>query len=282
MTFIMSIKYDEDITKIHKEISDFLRQTNEYKQKADKCWREKKRDEARFFRHKVLESIIIANKLSHERYADKLLESSVFKIPLESEKGMDGGIHKIYAEDYISWKKRIISMIFFGLPLSTITTLGLVFGLKNNVLDQKSGKIQNDTLVFSPNNTQSLILSNGQPMINITKQSVNKREITGSVIELANLDSPESINLVTKKGRLNTKPAHSSKQKSTSYIIVTAVVALLIVAVGFVLKMQQVKQKKKDLFIDMNQYYANGSTKVNSVMSSIYPNASLNQGNNVI
>ena len=111
----------------------------------------------------------------------------------------------------------------------------------------------------------SSILSNDAPAHNTGTQPGNND--TTSVATLPG--TPEATpqvdkgsDSVTKHSRLNTKRAHTSKQTTIVYIVVIVATVLVLIAAGvFVLKMQQVKPKKADLFTDMNQYYATGGNE---------------------
>ena len=182
----------------------------------------------------------------------------------------------------IKGKKRMVKAAGLGI-LGTVVT-GTIVGTiaTKNYLEKSKLKsnLSSGGLVLTPGNATSSILSNDAPAHNTGTPSGNNK--TPSTATLPG--TPEATQVhkgsdsVTKHSRLNTKRAHRSKQTTTVYIVViVATVLVLIVAGVFVLKMQHVKPKKADLFTDMNQYYANDLTKANSIMHTIYPNASLKQ-----
>ena len=132
-------------------------------------------------------------------------------------------------------------------------------------------------LVLTPDNAKSSILSNDASGDNSGTPSGNNE--TSGTTKLPG--TPEATHVqrasdsVTKHSRLNTKRAHRFKKKSIMYIVVIVATVLVLIAAGvFVLKMQQVKPKKEDLFTDMNQYYATGVTKTN-LTTPIYSNVLL-------
>ena len=137
--------------------------------------------------------------------------------------------------------------------------------------------------MLTPSSAQSPILSNSTFASNTTEQPNKIVEIFPRAAESSDPVVPKSNPATKQHNRLNAKRrGYSSMQQSIVYIVVITVAALLLIVAGvFVFKMQQTKPKE-DLFTDMNQYYANGSTKANPTMPSIYPNASLNQYKNLI
>ena len=135
-------------------------------------------------------------------------------------------------------------------------------------------KLYSGVSVLGSSHGKPLILSNIQSKYNSVKQPV-KKEISSGPTEFTSPFASQSADSVIKHSRLNTKHTYLLKQKSIVYIII-AITLLLITAGIFAFKMQQIKLKQ-DLFTDMNQYYAHGST-----MPSVCPNALLNQPNHLI
>ena len=171
--------------------------------------------------------------------------------------------------------------------VGTVGTLAAIDLMKNS--SQKSGSnLHSGGLMLAPSYAQSPILSNAQFASNTTDQPAKTQEISPRSIELAHPVGSKSnpaaskSNPAARRHRSDVKRRVHSRQRSI-YIVVIAAVALLLIAAGvFALIMTKVEPKKEDLFTDMNQYYANGSTKTNPTMPSIYPNASLNQHKNLI
>ena len=173
--------------------------------------------------------------------------------------------------------------IVVGVP--TVVTLGAL-ALRNYFKKSKSGsKLPSGEPVLTPDNAQSLILSNVSGH-NSSKQTVKIIEESSGIATLPRIfeatpQEHQALGFVIKHSRLNTKRKHTSKQ-TIVYIVVIVVTALLFIVAGVFVLMQQVKTKNEDLCIDMNQYYANDLTKANSTMHTIYPNVSLKQRNHLI
>ena len=176
-------------------------------------------------------------------------------------------------------KERMLKAAGAGIILAPgIITVG-VLATKNSSKSGSESKLPSES-VLTPGNTTSSKQSNDAPEHDSETQPNNSKSL-----DVAKLPrKPEATQVqkgsdfVTKYSSLNTKHAHISKQTTIVYIVVIVATTLLFIATGvFVLKMQQVKPKKEDLFTDMNQYYATDLTKANSTMHTIYPNASLNQ-----
>ena len=169
--------------------------------------------------------------------------------------------------------------IFIGIP--TVITLGLIEQKKHleKLKSGKKSKSPSDEPVLTSDNAKSSILNNDASEHNTGTQPSNKESPSVATSprkpEETRVQASDSV---IKHSSLNIKHIHTSKQTTIVYIVIIVAVALLLIVAGiFILKIQQVK---KDLYTDMNQYYANDLTKANSI--PIYPNASWNQRNNLI
>ena len=209
------------------------------------------------------------------------------------ELGSEDSEHKHLLKENNSRRKQIIKElkdagkivggvgVILGVTLLHFELINYLWRKLNRI--DKVSKSRKHKSVLTPSNAQSPILSNVQSAHNATEHA-NTTMFSG-VTELshttqATLQEHKSADSVTTHSSLNVKRVHTSMQKTIVYIVVIAAAALLFIAAGvFALIMQQDKSKQ-DLFTDMNQYYANDTTKADTI--PVYPNASLNQRNYLI
>ena len=177
-------------------------------------------------------------------------------------------------------------------------TSGLLANSTSGLLaNNTSGLLANNTSVLLANNTSGLLANNTSGLLANNTSGLLANSTSGLLANstsglLANSTSGllanntsgllanTIIDSVKQKVCLNIKREYLSKRKLIIYLVTTVIVLFFVIATIITLKIRN-KLKKEDLFTDMNQYYANGVTNINSAMLS-YLNASLNQHNHLI
>ena len=166
-------------------------------------------------------------------------------------------------------QKIAFTMVFFGLLGGAAISVDL---LKKKYFSHRSKKLQNSTLVLTPDNAHSTTLNNAYSTANIAEHSSSKifvpsmnvnKELAHTMSETLAANTKQSSDSVTTHGHVHIKHTHTM-HKLAVYIAVTT--ALLIAACILVLHM--VKLYRQDVVTDMQQYYTGGaSTAMQSNMN---------------
>ena len=223
-----------------------------------------------------------------------------------------GTMRNFFGKHIKNIQENAFCILFFGgVTLAVVGSTALV-GYKIYKAEQVLSKLRlrNSTLVLTPSKTKSSILSKAQSQANAIKQSINIKEIVHNTTELnhivpkelittkitgnttvtgSNITSttPKKLTLskqssnVVKNGHLNKKHMPLSNLQSTVYIVAATIAVLLLITAGILTLKVTNTDPKKDLFTDMNQYYANGSMNVSSTQPSNL-NMPLNQHSKLI